>query len=165
MFLRRNTAFFFDTTSSNSIQRRDIRVFSTEEYKIEHSQGDQATGPELLVSYHNNDHYNSVRDTSLDKIPIPVKAFTTSDAKKSESNPSTSVKDGSDPASTDKPKRSGPCPCGSGKKYQKCCHKKKMHARRMQGNPSNNSQVTSDDDEEIQEMTSDFTVLKIDNKE
>jgi len=51
------------------------------------------------------------------------------------------------------PKRGGPCPCGSGLKYKKCCQSKEKHAVRLgvAGPVEGNST----------EMNGDFRVLKI----
>ena len=34
---------------------------------------------------------------------------------------------------SNKPHRNGPCPCGSGKKYKKCCMEKDLDAKRGVG--------------------------------
>jgi SEC-C motif len=59
--------------------RRNIVVFSANlsALTIEHdSEGiKKPSGPDLLISYHDNQHYNSVRINSLPKPPPPIKTF------------------------------------------------------------------------------------------
>lgn len=54
--------------------RRNIKVFSVAAaYTIEHGEK-TSTGPDLMISYHDNDHYNSLRDSRAKKPPCkPVK--------------------------------------------------------------------------------------------
>ena len=58
--------------------RRRIRVFSSNlaAMNIDYDSDKPSHGPELLLSYHDNDHYNSVRDnTWANKPPLPKKTF------------------------------------------------------------------------------------------
>jgi hypothetical protein len=54
--------------------RRNIKVFSlVAAYTIEHGEN-KSTGPDLMISYHDNDHYNSLRDSKATKPTCkPVK--------------------------------------------------------------------------------------------
>uniref|UniRef100_A0A7S3L9S8 OTU domain-containing protein n=1 Tax=Amphora coffeiformis TaxID=265554 RepID=A0A7S3L9S8_9STRA len=55
------------------LYRRRIRVFSSTlaAMNIDYDSDKPPGGPELLVSYHDNDHYNSVRDNSRSGKPPP----------------------------------------------------------------------------------------------
>lgn len=55
---------------------RDITVYSAnlDAFTIEHG-FDKAAGPDLLLCYHDNDHYNSVRISSGSKPPPPIKTY------------------------------------------------------------------------------------------
>ena len=44
-------------------------------YTVEHGSSAKSAGPDLLVSYHDNDHYNSVRCSSGGKPPPPIKTY------------------------------------------------------------------------------------------
>lgn len=94
-----------------------------------------------MVSYHDNDHYNSIRDTKASKPPPPLKRIPTkvrgeSTASRDERCVSFETKGESavDTAKQVNPaeeqndklrrkdaKKGGMCPCGSGKSYRKCC--------------------------------------------
>ena len=55
------------------IRRRNIKVFSiSAAYTISHGEEKQG-GPDLMVSYHDNDHYNSLRGASMKRPPAPHK--------------------------------------------------------------------------------------------
>jgi len=58
--------------------RRRIKVFSANlaALTLDHGSEEAASGPDMMVSYHDNSHYNSVRDRSLSKPPPPSKHFT-----------------------------------------------------------------------------------------
>jgi SEC-C motif len=60
--------------------RRNVIVFSESlsALTIEHG-GKTSSGPDILVSYHDNDHYNSVRDIRLGKPPPVIKTFVKSE--------------------------------------------------------------------------------------
>jgi hypothetical protein len=63
------------------LYQRRIRVFSGNmaAMNIDYDSSESPHGPELLVSYHDNDHYNSVRDTTRrGKPPVPKKTYPTS---------------------------------------------------------------------------------------
>ena len=57
--------------------RRNITVFSAnlDAYTVEHGSSALSAGPDLLVSYHDNDHYNSVRRATGSKPPPPIKTY------------------------------------------------------------------------------------------
>lgn len=123
-------------------------------WTIEHCDDDGTNSGglrDMMVSYHENDHYNSVRDSSQSKPPTPPrnvkKRIETSVEIESKDSGETEVSykanDDNDesakqpkkespsieqapatkPASMHKPtKKNSPCPCGSGLKYRKCCY-------------------------------------------
>lgn len=131
--------------------RRNIKVFSSiAAYTIEHG-AKESTAPDLMVSYHDNDHYNSVHSTKGKKPPPPVKTIAPSVAMESiRSTDSTHLGDESYNSSearkrdgkadeTKSPnsrittkeigKKGGKCPCGSGYSYRKCCRKKEQNSK------------------------------------
>jgi hypothetical protein len=57
--------------------RRNITVYSTKLGKvtIEHESPKGSSGPDLLLSYHDNEHYNSIRVSSITKPPPPIKYY------------------------------------------------------------------------------------------
>lgn len=64
------------------LYRRRVRVFSSNlaAMNIDYDSDKPPAGPELLVSYHDNDHYNSVRDNSRGgKPPAPIKTYEKTD--------------------------------------------------------------------------------------
>jgi hypothetical protein len=161
------------------------------------------------VSFHDNDHYNSVRDEKAPPKTPPKRK--NSKSKQKGSNPkemdSKSKPKGSNPQEigmyvecietperissykvppakgkssvnnsmseltvndpdiekqTKPPKKSAPCPCGSGQKYKKCCLAREKHAKRVHSMKSKNS--TDDESSDTQEevtMKGNFRVLQI----
>jgi hypothetical protein len=64
--------------AASRMYRRNINVFSANmvSYTIEHGSGKRSAGPDLHVSFHGNEHYNSVRLNSASKPPPPpLKTF------------------------------------------------------------------------------------------
>jgi OTU domain-containing protein 3 len=57
--------------------RRNITVYSANlsAFTIEHGSDKQSAGPDLMVTFHDNDHYNSVRLNNGSKPPPPIKTF------------------------------------------------------------------------------------------
>ncbi|GKY90682.1 hypothetical protein MPSEU_000041600 [Mayamaea pseudoterrestris] len=131
--------------------------------------------PNMMVSYHDNDHYNSVRDTRMSKPPTFTKVYfempatadgeeedydlnadngtddtaTTDNENESDETADTvataddsghgsggdavqqvdnSINDAATSSLT--PSKSAPCPCGSGRRYRKCCMLKERQATR-----------------------------------
>lgn len=187
---------------------RKIKVFSiTAAYTIDHDKTDKSTGPDLMVSYHDNDHYNSVRDYNGKKPPSPsIPHHSTESSGESEPNvllkeeengisaelcsaPSSSKESEDSKALIPKndlnnneaaqaqgwlkkkKKRGGPCPCGSGQSYRKCClasDKRKASDARRKMSSVNDSCTDISHKEENQsaqtattEMENGFKVLNI----
>ena len=72
----------FDTRNTNNhFKSRNITVFSArlDAYTIEHGSSKKSAGPDLLVTYHDNDHYNSVRSSAGGKPPPPIKTYIVDD--------------------------------------------------------------------------------------
>lgn len=66
------------------LYRRNITVFSAHAnmsaMSISHGDESSSSGPDLLVSYHDNDHYSSVRDTTVKSFkPHDIPTTTTDD--------------------------------------------------------------------------------------
>jgi hypothetical protein len=185
--------------------RRKITAFSAalSAFTIDHGES-KSSGPDLLVSFHDNDHYNSVRDEKVPPKPPAKRKATKSklkadkseeDGKKVEKveyygkngelsekqdicttiSMSSSMSDLS-VTDTDKPnakavkppKKNAPCPCGSGKRYKKCCLAREKHAGRvekMKEEAAKNGDRSMEEDKsaEDQEVTmkGNFRVLQI----
>ena len=155
-------------------------------YSIEPGDG-KASGPDLLVSFHDNDHYNSVRDEKSPPQPpekrikkksreldrkTPQKelslgsdttstTMTTTASSSSDTNISTgshSIPDFGCKQTNKTTKKRTDCPCGSGQRYRKCCRaKEKLSARLGQ------IKVEAPEDERKEEiaMIGNFRVLQI----
>eukprot|EP00542_Grammatophora_oceanica_P018469 CAMPEP_0194033046 /NCGR_PEP_ID=MMETSP0009_2-20130614/5857_1 /TAXON_ID=210454 /ORGANISM="Grammatophora oceanica, Strain CCMP 410" /LENGTH=347 /DNA_ID=CAMNT_0038673655 /DNA_START=340 /DNA_END=1383 /DNA_ORIENTATION=+ len=126
------------------LYRRNIVVYSHYAIAtIEHG-AKKAAGPDLMVSFHDNDHYNSVRDGKRGKPPPPLKFMpelddTSSKTKATDEETASTTTELTNtppqvddskrlPPKTSKKKKGGPCPCGSGIKYKECCRKKDKKA-------------------------------------
>jgi uncharacterized protein YchJ len=181
-------------------------------FTIDHGES-ESSGPDLLVSFHDNDHYNSVHNNDAAPKPsVKRKARSinkaepnSTDESENKTEPSTRVedlktsvieksdatvnensdttmstadasmselsvddKDGADEKqkSTKPPKKSAPCPCGSGLRYKKCCHAKDKHAARvekMNREDDKNGECAMKEDSEEQDVTmkGNFRVLQI----
>jgi hypothetical protein len=145
------------------LYQRNILVYSADldTYTIS-QEGKKPKGPDMMVSYHDNDHYNSVRDRRVSKPPTFTKvSYEALEANRSD-NGSTSPDDntsdenassndtGSEeydenvdqredceateqsPLPANRPKKTAPCPCGSGLQYKKCCLVKERTELRAQ---------------------------------
>ena len=178
---------------------RNIVVFSTEHaFTIEHGQ-EESDGPDMMLSYHGAEHYNSVRDDNAGKPPPP----SNTSFEKSSSPPLTLIESEGDeteailetnheamdvivqkeqtagrvesapslPATTkSRIKKNDVCPCGSGRKYKKCClesdrskqRAKKWNAKHEQQEDTTTMETVSDKDEQVNvSMDGNFRVLKI----
>lgn len=168
------------------LYRRKITVYSSTlaAFSIEHDESD-LSGPQLRVSYHDNDHYNSVRDenTKMTKTKTPKEISSqkatsttskTNTSKKGNSSttstkvsetPDLSINDGGKgggkKTATHSVKKNAPCPCGSGLKYKKCCLAKQKSQKRLQRMQENNALGEDETEEDEEEMTGNFRVLKI----
>lgn len=127
---------------------RNITVYSSslDAHTIEHGSDKISAGPDLLLSYHDNDHYNSVRRSSGSKPPPPIKTYVASRFSPMQEGDLTNKDDGADKTleestttksaagigtirevgMVEKPcvgpaKKISLCPCGSGLRYKKCC--------------------------------------------
>jgi hypothetical protein len=167
--------------SLNMLFSRDIIVFSAEmaAFTLPHGTG-KTTGPDLLVSYHDNDHYNSVRlsGSATRASPAPIEASSQEAPRKpmtktkthqdeieknseeTESNQDCNLTE-SNGNSKQSVKKSAPCPCGSGLKYKQCCLIGEKHAARVK-NLRDESSCPSSDEEETKTMANGgFRVLHI----
>lgn len=157
-----------ELVAAAKLYRRNIQVFSTAaNYTINHGNL-KSQGPDLMVSYHDNDHYNSVRSTSGNKPPLPIKFMprvtakcitptsenhsmddslkTTDSTLRSTSKDEESNSKSSKIISKSNRRRSAPCPCGSGIKYKECCRKKEKSISKtfeMNKESSNHGDETS----------------------
>jgi hypothetical protein len=137
---------FLKSSSHAVTASRNIKVFSSAvAYTIEHGAA-QSAAADLMVSYHDNDHYNSVRNTRASKPPPPIKKIPTkvpcestasirgedelcvSYETKGESAVGGEKNEKPTGAQKDKLTRKdirkgGLCPCGSGNSYRKCCRR------------------------------------------
>jgi hypothetical protein len=149
-------------------------------------------GPDMMVSYHDNDHYNSVRDCRMSKPPTFTKVYYEPQQSSVEDNETEEeldndgdeddeyiFKDDADEAgdtddtsddthpldadettTTDHvaggttidiatPSKSAPCPCGSGKRYKKCCPAKQLKADQEEKRSAAVRRVASDEELEL----------------
>jgi hypothetical protein len=166
----------------NMFFSRDIIVFSAEmaAFTIPHGTG-KTTGPELLVSYHDNDHYNSVRLSSATRAP-PAPIDSSSSSSEAPRKPMTETKrhqggieKSSEEAESEHDcnlteshcnskqsvKKSAPCPCGSGLKYKQCCLIRENHAARVKKLRDERRGPSSDEEETKIAENGGFRVLHI----
>jgi hypothetical protein len=145
---------------------------------------EKPNGPDILVSFHDNDHYNSVRDEKSPPKPPPrrniSKGVLSRRRQSREQSSDTTVATSTTTVSTESDmsvevklstemdnlhltkhiKKSAPCPCGSGQRYKKCCHGKDKLASRLEklrGGPA-------DEDTKVNQeviMKGNFRVLQI----
>lgn len=147
-------------------------------YSIEPG-AEKPSGPDLLVSFHDNDHYNSVRDEKSPPKPPPnrnklklKKTYHKVSSEASDSTASTATTSISEVSIDNKPldvkadlpkkavKKSDPCPCGSGQRYKKCCLAKEKHATRIGKIKAESLETEEKADEEVI-MKGNFRVLQI----
>jgi len=162
--------------------RRKITVYSTLLAAFTIDNGDGPTiGRDLLLSFHDNDHYNSVRLTSSPPLPIPLP-----EESKDESNDrkrvvvekrnnvsSGSTQSGDSPSSMETTEKKGaldiapprkknsPCPCGSGLGYKRCCFLSKKKARAKKCDSFSDGESSPLEGEDPSLMKGDFRVLQI----
>jgi hypothetical protein len=147
------------------------------------------SAPPVLLSFHENEHYNSVRDSAMGKPQPPIKTFekseksfdemesidaeivTDEDFKEEEDvaagatrleSEDTESESHESTGSQKVVKKSAPCPCGSGLRYKKCCWAKQKHADRLRKLPidkSTKEYLPSSDEEE--DPAGSFRVMKI----
>lgn len=147
----------------------------------------------MMLSYHGAEHYNSVRDNSARMPPPPPPSKETSLEEKLSADFDTmesemDVGEGKNQMEVDEankgdenreteaeilnrvkpPKKSAPCPCGSGLKYRKCCldsakRKKRIHKWKTEQDHDNVAMEDIDDENKavLPVMEGGFRVLKI----
>jgi hypothetical protein len=148
--------------------------------------GKNTSEPPVLISFHENEHYNSVRDRAVGKPPPPIKTFekavgmeqlidaeigTDEDYKEEGDeaagapqleNEDTESESHGSTGLQNVVKKSAPCPCGSGLRYKKCCWAKQKHAerlRKLRVDESTTECLPSSDEEE--DPAGCFRVMKI----
>ena len=156
------------------LYQRSIVVYSVDldTYRID---CDKPSGPDMMVSYHDNDHYNSVRDCRMSKPPTFSKVYyedksleetddeeqelddedddvehdgsdertadtTESGESRAESESADKIEQGNDNTIRNivTPIKGGPCPCGSGRRFKKCCMLKEDNAALIEKRPNMN---------------------------
>ena len=132
--------------------RRKITVFSATlaAFTIDHGK-ETSGGPDLMLSYHNNDHYNSVRNKKFPPKPVAHQQYKLQTDKKQGNNHSVerklstywdttitsiselSIEDADETEKSHKnpTKKNSQCPCGSNLKYKKCCLAKEKRAAKL----------------------------------
>jgi hypothetical protein len=116
---------------------------------------------DLLLSYHDNDHYNSVHvindKSKTDEQLNESSTATQQDDIETKGGTSSSMALSVKP--TRKPRKGADCPCGSGIKYKKCCAAKgKSSAKSTKFKESNNEES---EDEKKDDVSDQFRVLTI----
>jgi OTU-like cysteine protease/SEC-C motif len=186
------------------LYRRNITVFSTTSaMSIPHGHK-ESSGPDLLLSYHDNDHYNSVQDTTQKQhnktMDPPESAAAMFEQATSEQTCETEESSGDSGEVCNKPdgrvlkvagvipsssppsveertiastksaattKKHSPCPCGSGKKYRRCCWEQERHKQRKpkpskdEGSDDDNTTIPATQAVKVHEMNGNFRVLHI----
>jgi OTU domain-containing protein 3 len=165
------------------LYERKVTVFSAalSAYTIEPDV--KPSGPDILLSFHDNDHYNSVRDEKAPPRPIlkrikeksktteprvlakqVLERTATSSTTASTISEALSVSEskGTAKAPVD---RKAVCPCGSGQRYKKCCLAKEKHATRLgkmkRIEPKQENKRDAAAESESPKMIGSFVVLKI----
>lgn len=155
-------------------------------YSIEPGE-EKPSGPDILVSFHDNDHYNSVRDEKSPPKPPPKRnkqkgkdvdrraprkeLSQASDTTIATATTSSSVSDmsidnqsipQSSASQTNKPvKKSAPCPCGSGQRFKKCCYAMGKHSARLEKLKVESSEDAKEEEGGELETRGNFRVLQI----
>lgn len=165
-FLKIQRHSSFSLLFSNCMyESRNITVFSADlsAFTIPHGEG-KTTGPDLLVSYHDNDHYNSVRSNngvSLSPMSISDDDIDQKhDGELKNGYYSTKANESSGENSKKASvKKSDPCHCGSGQKYKKCCLKREKHVARVKKIQKDDD--SDEGDETEKNVDGGFRVMKI----
>lgn len=166
-----------ELVSAARLYRRDITVFSAAgAFSIASGHEEKSEG-NILLSFHENDHYNSVRDRNVQnristksfrselgsKIDFPDAQSKRSDSKSddgSERRPNIRRQ-----GSGKKQRRNDPCSCGSGLLYKKCCLSVEKNQAKLSKWKAKHGieEPNSGFEEERKEETihGDFKVLKI----
>jgi hypothetical protein len=175
---------------SSTQNSREITVFASGGSAFAVGPGDdkKPSAPPVLLSFHENEHYNSVRDSAVGKPPPPIKTFkkfvdemdpqvidaeTETDEELNEEgdeeagapqleNEGTEIESPESTGMQKVVKKSAPCPCGSKLRYKKCCWAKQKHAERIRklDIKESTTECSSSSDEE-EDPASSFRVMKI----
>lgn len=144
--------------------RRDITLYSSSsnKYTIGHGSTKPAAFREMLLSYHDNEHYNSVRLTKGSQPPPPVKTFLTPKVEIVEDAMDIEVKSirgtvVQESPATVPPQRNAACSCGSGLKYKKCCGARGKHKARAKKHREDREAAAQQEPK----MEGEFRVLQI----
>ena len=156
-----------ENAQANVRFRRNITVFTADlsAFTIPHG-GSKVSGPDLCVSYHDNDHYNSVRNTK-GKTPSKHESedddsdYEDMDNRKAPSKTRESGKSNGRSKQPPAQKKNDPCSCGSGVKYKKCCLKREKHATRLEKMQANNSQSDEEEEKKTEKVEGGFRIMKI----
>lgn len=134
---------------------RNITVFSAElaAFTIPHEEEKKPKGPDLLISYHDNDHYNSVVSSSSSNFKPP-------EEHDNQSTVSLAQVEDLDSSKYANVKKGDPCPCGSGQKYKKCCFKRAKHLMRVKKMEEPISRQSNGDDK-VDRTVDGFRIMKI----
>jgi hypothetical protein len=178
---------------SSTQHSREITVFASGMSAFAVGPGDdkKPSQPPVLLSFHENEHYNSVRDCAVGKPPPPIKTFEKSEKSADEMEELVDAEtdtddedfkeDGDEVAGAPQldngdmeseshestrsqkvVKKSAPCPCGSGQRYKKCCWAKEKHADRLRKLPIDKRTTKSlPSSDEDEEPAGSFRVMKI----
>uniref|UniRef100_A0A7S4AAF6 OTU domain-containing protein n=1 Tax=Pseudo-nitzschia australis TaxID=44445 RepID=A0A7S4AAF6_9STRA len=201
-----------EVVAAARLSRRNITVYSEtlDAFTVDHGES-KSMGPDLLVSYHDNDHYNSVRNKlhppkpsfienlptmNYDRTTRTTSTATTSTIQINNNNETETLHRDESPEiecvtsslselplsgddnnnkpneeaatgikATKNPKRSAPCPCGSGFRYKKCCLAKQKHATRVERLKAKKQEeeedLSSDTEEEKERSPEMFRVVAI----
>jgi hypothetical protein len=140
-------------------------------YTISHGSDKPSSGPDLLLSYHDNDHYNSVRLSKPPRLPAPIRTFVKPDSAASagrridvvESLGTHAAESSLDAKNasrvTDKLTRHALCDCGSGKRNRQCCHAPGRRKQKNVSSTARGSDISARDSDD--DMDGTFRILRI----
>lgn len=176
-----------EIVAASRVYKRGIKVFSTHygvlRFVVDREENDDQSldySSDLLLSYHGNDHYNSVhpidgsnnrgqrQQSKGEKQHRPtrsrknVKSKRTTDFDDDDEEETSKTKSTNSKDKTKKkraPTKGSPCPCGSGRTYKKCCLATEKAKKRLAN--MNTNEDGDKVDEKKEDFIGDFKVLNI----
>lgn len=86
-----------ELVAASKVYRRNITVYSSSlaAFTIHYDGDSYSSGPDLLLSYHDNDHYNSIRMNNISKFPRPLPRSSSESSTKQRCSDASSLNSGS----------------------------------------------------------------------
>mmetsp|Transcript_7275 Transcript_7275/g.10420 ORF Transcript_7275/g.10420 Transcript_7275/m.10420 type:complete len:326 (+) Transcript_7275:243-1220(+) len=130
---------------------RNIKIYSFPEVFNVNPDSESIIGPDLLLSYHDNSHYNCIVDISQNSAMHAMKVEKKEEEQNHDQNEiRKSTKSTKNFKNGITQKRNDLCKCGSGFRYKKCCfakHKKQNRREHMNCAHPQQSDLSEDDKE------------------